>query len=129
MAQVQAAGDGKNTKLKRDRLVLSSIDRGKFKPPSDVIVTHTGMCILVEIAAMQTDGFKLMLTKDKLIVSGTRQLPDVTESCSYQQVEIESGEFRLAYALPKRVDDERVTADYQNGILRIELPWQASKAV
>jgi len=58
-----------------------------------------------------------------LVISGIRELPPIATHTSYHQVEIESREFRLEYTLAKPVDDAQVTADYQNGLLRIELPY------
>lgn len=103
--------------------MLRNRARGKFKPPSDVIETGDEFIILVEIASMEVDDFKLFLTDRKLVISGIRILPVIETSTSYHQVEIETGEFRLEYTLTKAVDDTKVTADYHNGLLRIELPY------
>lgn len=102
---------------------------GKFKPPSDVIETDDKFIILVEIASMEVDDFKLFLMNRKLVISGNRILPTIETSATYHQVEIEAGEFRLEYTLTKPVDDANVTADYHNGILRIELPYLPKKTV
>lgn len=104
-------------------------DHGKYKPPSDVIVADDKFIILVEIANMKVDDFKLSLLNRKLIISGIRKLPEITTNTSYQQVEIETGEFRLEYALDKPVNSEAVTANYHNGLLQVELPFMEKKAV
>lgn len=109
--------------------MLRNRDRGKFKPPSDVIATEDKFIILVEIASMEADDFKLSLMNRKLVISGSRTLPNIDDSTSYHQVEIETGEFRLSYELPKPVEDSQVTANYQNGLLRIELPYMPKKTV
>lgn len=103
--------------------MLKNRVRGKFKPPSDVIETDDRFVILVEIASMEVDDFKLFLMNRKLVISGIRILPAIETSTSYHQVEIETGDFRLEYTLSKPVDDEKVTAEYHNGLLRIELPY------
>ena len=71
--------------------------RGKFKPPSDVIETDNKFIVLVEIAGMDADEFRLSLLNRKLVISGNRILPAIDANTSYHQVEIESGEFRLEY--------------------------------
>ncbi len=109
--------------------MLRNRERGKFKPPSDVIATEDKFIILVEIAGMDANDFKLSLMNRKLVISGTRILPNIEDSISYHQVEIETGEFRLAYELVKPVDDTKVTANYDNGLLRIELPYLPKKTV
>jgi len=109
--------------------MLRNRDRGKFKPPSDVIATEDKFIIMVEIAGMDADDFKLSLMNRKLIISGNRILPNIDTSTSYHQVEIETGEFRLTYELARPVDDSKVTANYQNGFLHIELPYLPKKTV
>ena len=109
--------------------MLPTDETGKFRPPSDVIVADDKFIVRVEIAAMQTDDFRLSLLNRKLVVSGIRHLPDLDKAWSYQQVEIERGDFRLEFDLPRPVDEGRVGADYQNGILQIELPYQRGRNV
>ena len=109
--------------------MLAANEPGKFKPPSDFIETESGFVVRVEIAAMQAEGFRLSLLNRKLVVSGERQLGEVAKSRTYHQVEIETGVFRLEYRLPKPVDETQVTAQYQNGILHIQLPHLPSKSV
>lgn len=109
--------------------MLRNRDRGKFKPPSDVIEAEDKFVILVEIAGMDADAFRLSLLNRKLVISGNRTLPTIETSTSYHQVEIETGEFRLEYSLSKPVDDSQVRANYQNGLLQIELPYLPKKTV
>ncbi len=104
-------------------------DRGRYKPPSDVMTTDDRFIILVEIANMNVDDFKLSLLNRKLIISGIRKLPTIKANTSYQQVEIETGEFRLEYVLSKPVNSGQVTANYHNGLLHVELPFMEKKTV
>ncbi len=109
--------------------MLPQTEHGKFRPPSDVVATEEKFVVRVEIAAMQTDDFRLSLLNRKLVVSGNRQLRDIDQSTTFHQVEIETGEFRLEFALPKPVDEKQVVADYQNGILQIDLPYLSKRSV
>lgn len=109
--------------------MLGKREQGKFRPPCDVTATEDGFVIRVEIAAMQADDFKLSLMNRKLVISGRRVLPNIERYTLHHQVEIETGEFRLEHLLPKPVDDAQVTANYQNGILQIELPYRPRQSV
>lgn len=104
-------------------------DRGRYKPPSDIITTDDRFIILVEIANMSVDDFKLSLLNHKLVISGMRELPNIKGNTSYQQVEIETGEFRLEYVLNQPVNSGQVTANYHNGLLHVELPFVEKKTV
>jgi len=109
--------------------MLAKVDKGKFRPPSDVISTESGFVVRVEIAAMKAKDFKVALLDRKLVISGARQLPEVKTSRSFHQVEIETGEFRVEFALSKPVDAKKVTAEYQNGIMQVELPYLPQQSV
>jgi len=108
--------------------MLRNRETGRFKPPSDVLEVEDKFIILVEIAGMQSDDFKLSLMNRKLVISGTRTLPSF-EATAYHRVEIETGEFRLEFHLQKAVDAEYVTANYNDGLLRVELPYLPKKTV
>ena len=109
--------------------MLPKVDKGKFRPPSDVITTASGFVVRVEIAAMKAEDFKVSLFDRKLVISGARQLPEVKTSRSFHQVEIETGEFRVEFALSQPVDAEKVSAAYQNGIMQVELPYLPQRSV
>jgi HSP20 family protein len=109
--------------------MLRNRDQGKFKPPSDVIATEDKFIIRVEIAGMNIEDFKLSLINRQLVISGNRTLAHIDHRASYQQVEIETGEFRLSYALQQPVLENQVTANYQNGLLQVELPYMPKKTV
>lgn len=101
--------------------MLAKADKGKFKPPSDVIMTESGFIVRVEIAAMKAKDFKVSLLDRKLVISGARKLPEVKTSRSFHQVEIETGEFRVEFALPEPVDADKVTAEYESGIMQVDV--------
>ncbi len=109
--------------------MLPPDETGRFRPPSDLIATEDRFIVRVEIAAMRADAFRLALLNRRLVVSGHRQLPGLARASSYHQVEIETGEFRLEFVLPKPVEETAVSADYDNGILNIELPFRQSRTV
>lgn len=78
---------------------------------------------------MQADGFRLSLLNRRLVVSGHRHLPAIDKATKYHQVEIETGDFRVEFKLTRPVDEAEVSADYDNGILHIELPYLQGRSV
>ncbi|PJF38162.1 MAG: Hsp20/alpha crystallin family protein [Phototrophicales bacterium] len=96
--------------------------RRTFTPPTDIIELKDRLVVLVEIAGMRIDDFKVILQDAKhLIIMGQRQRPTF-ESPAYYQVEISVGHFRIDVQLPYAIDRERVEAHYADGFLRIDLP-------
>lgn len=100
-----------------------------WHPPTDVYRTDDRLIVLIEIAGMRENDFQVVLQNRLLTVSGVRhQLGDL-EDVAYHQMEIERGAFRTEIQLPWNVDRTRVSATYQEGLLRIELPRALSTAI
>jgi len=100
----------------------------RFVPPADVIETSESIVVLVEIAGMRGEDFRIALHNQRLIISGVRQRPEV-DATAYHQVEIGAGEFRLSVPIPWSIEEEGVTASYRNGFLRVDLPRQKAQRV
>lgn len=100
----------------------------RFTPPTDIIELEDQIVILVELAGMRADGFKIALYNQSLIITGTRERPPLPDA-AYHQAEIGFGEFRLAVPMPWLVEGDSVNASYRNGFLRIDLPRQEAQRV
>jgi len=101
----------------------------RFVPPADIIELDDRVIVLVEIAGMRSDGFKIALYSQELIISGTRARPDDENPTAYHQAEIGFGDFRLHIPITWSVAGEAVRASYNNGFLRVELPRQQARRI
>jgi len=77
--------------------------------------------VKVDLAGVKLDEVGIEVGTRQLAVVGERQVQE-TEGRVYQQVEIPSGPFRRVVELQVDVDPERATANYEDGVLKIELP-------
>ncbi len=99
-----------------------------FNPPTDVIELADRLLVLVEIAGIRTDDLKITLTHEQLVITGFRDRPQHSAS-AFHQVEIFFGEFRVDIHLPWPVDAEAVTASYDDGFLKVELPRRPARQI
>jgi len=101
--------------------------RGGFSPPVDVAYTSDPPRAIVtaELAGVEIDGLDLEIQGRKLILSGRRGPAEEGEV--YQQVEIERGGFRRIVELAADVQAEHAKANYEDGMLRVELPLVANQ--
>jgi HSP20 family protein len=123
----QSNSESKNNPLKEKRKTIVEtvgwqirIHSHAWSPPTDVFETETSFVVKVEISGMRDQDFSVTLDNNYLTVSGVR--PDVAERRAYHQMEIRSGEFSTAVALPGDVDTTHATAEYEDGFLTIILP-------
>jgi HSP20 family protein len=84
--------------------------------------------VKVELAGVDIETVSLEVAGRELVITGERPVQE-TEGRVYQQVEIEAGPFRRVVELSADVASEAARASYEDGILRVELPLQASGQV
>jgi HSP20 family protein len=89
-----------------------------WRPPADVCESDSTFEVTVDLAGIDQDDLDVVLFEDALIVEGSRRL--VTDpGVVYHVAEIRQGPFRLELRLPCSIDQERVDARYDQGLLRI----------
>ncbi|HKY55373.1 MAG TPA: Hsp20/alpha crystallin family protein [Anaerolineales bacterium] len=89
-------------------------------PPTDVYETEEAFVVKVEVAGMREEDFEVAIEDNVLMVSGNR--PDSNERRAYYQMEIRTGKFEIAIAMPAPVKVEMAVAEYKDGFLMIHLP-------
>ncbi len=100
----------------------------RWRPPTDVLETPTGLLVKIELAGMREDDIEVTLFDDMLVVSGTRaeeyaESADCrSQQCRFHESGVRYGEFRAEVYLPVPVDADRVTARYDSGFLYVTLP-------
>lgn len=77
--------------------------------------------VKVDLAGVDLSEVGIEVSGRHLAITGQRHVQE-TEGRVYQQIEIPSGHFRRVVELQVEVDADRATADYEEGILRIDLP-------
>ena len=79
------------------------------------------MVAVVELPGMRKEDIDISLHDGTLTISGERKR-ESTGGEKAQRTERYVGTFRRSIALPTRVDADKVTATYQDGILKVTLP-------
>src|SRR5690349_19387249 len=77
--------------------------------------------VKVDLAGVDLAEIGIEVSGRQLAIIGERPVQEI-EGRVYQQVEIPSGPFRRIVELQVDVDAEQATANYEDGILRIDLP-------
>jgi HSP20 family protein len=83
--------------------------------------------VKAELAGIDTASLGLEIRGRELIITGHRKPAD-PEGRVYQQIEIEHGPFRRVIALGADVAADSAKAVYEDGLLIVELPLEASHA-
>jgi HSP20 family molecular chaperone IbpA len=96
--------------------------REVWRPPTDVFETEGAFVVKVELPGMRDAEIEVTLDDSGLRISGVRPEQRDTPLKSYHQMGINYGPFELEVFLARPFDQERVTAQYDDGFLIVELP-------
>jgi len=97
--------------------------RRGFQPQCDCYRTEDppALHLVLELPGVDPAGVQIVASGTALVVSGARERPH-PDGARYRQVEIEYGAFERRIELAEDVDAAAVTATYEAGMLRLEVP-------
>ena len=96
----------------------------KFQPAADIYETPEALFIRMELAGLTKADISLTMHRQELVVSGRRRFTQGESVRKFHLLEIEYGNFERRFQLPRTVDETRVEAEYNHGILAIKLLWR-----
>jgi HSP20 family protein len=105
------------------RLSLTRDHEAHWAPNTDVYLCDTGLVIKVEMAGMQRENLELTADGNNLRVSGQRPDGCRAPHCKFLVMEIDYGAFETVIEVPEGCDVSRGKAVYQNGFLRVDIPF------
>jgi HSP20 family protein len=98
-----------------------------FTPAVDIFETDRGITVLADMPGVAADGIKIDLQDNVLALSGdVKPWEDAGESDVL--VEFEIGRYYRQFTLSEVIDQNKIDAKLENGVLRLNLP-KAEKAL
>jgi HSP20 family protein len=94
----------------------------RFTPSLNVSETDDGYEVSVELPGLKPDDVKVELSAGSLSISGEKQEKEEEKGKTFHRIERRHGEFRRTIQLPGAVQDDKVEAKFENGVLTIEVP-------
>ena len=94
---------------------------GTTWPRAELRDTGTDLVLEAEVPGMTDKDIQLTVTQDSLALAGERKA-DAPEGYSVHRRERVPQRFARSWALPTRIDVDRVAATVKNGIVTVTLP-------
>jgi len=91
-------------------------------PAANIIDLPEAFQLDIAAPGMKKEDFKINLENNILNISAEMEDEKNEEGKNYTRKEFYYGSFSRSFTLPKTIDLEKISADYQNGILKINLP-------
>lgn len=92
-----------------------------WNPNMDIYETKDDLVVLIEAAGLDEKSLTLHAVDNRLVLSGERKRLVDEEVIRYHQLEIPCMPFQKTIILPGTIDDSRVKAKYENGLLMIRV--------
>lgn len=93
-------------------------------PDTDVVESEDQIRVIAEIPGMNRDDLNVSLENNILTISGekTEEREEGSEKQNYHLSERRWGRFSRAFVLPREVEADEISANYQNGVLTVTVP-------
>jgi len=93
-----------------------------FVPALDVYETKTAVMIETPLAGINPKDVEVNVENGILTIKGESKKEHEVEEKNYYRKEVRSGSFYRKVDLPKAVKEDEVTAEFEDGILKITCP-------
>jgi HSP20 family protein len=90
-------------------------------PKTNVIENETEYILQIAVPGMNKDRFQINVEKDLLTLSAGNDEANTEQEVNYLRREFDYTSFSKNFTLPEDVDSERISANYENGILMVRL--------
>lgn len=122
------AFDGLLDRFFQNEFELNDLPKS-FRPQVDIAETEKAFEIEVSVPGINKEDFKIDFNEGKLTISGERKQSEEKDGKNYHTRETRYGSFARSFQLPDSVDEAKIKASYDNGILSLHIPKDEKKTL
>lgn len=100
---------------------------GQWNPAVDLYEKDDHYVLQAELPGVDKNDIKVDLKDRVLTLSGERTYDNEVKAENYYRKERSCGKFQRAFTLPADVDSDKITAEFKDGLLRVEIPKPEEK--
>ena len=93
-----------------------------WAPSIDLLDSRDNLTVKAELPGMKKEDIDISLHGNNLTIAGERKHEEEHKEGETCRSEMYYGRFQRTIALPHAVDSNRITANYKNGLLTVDLP-------
>ena len=101
-----------------DRELISS----SWTPSVDIYETENALVLSAEVPGVDEDDIEIRIEDNTLSIKGERKFEKETKEENYHRIERAYGSFYRSFTLPSYVDQDKIEAEHENGVLKITMP-------
>ncbi|MCJ7488053.1 MAG: Hsp20/alpha crystallin family protein [Candidatus Aminicenantes bacterium] len=98
---------------------------GTWAPSVDIYENENEVVLAAEIPGVDEKDVVIKVEDNNLTLRGERRFEKETQEENYHRIERSYGSFFRSFALPSYIDQDRIEAEHENGVLKIRMPKRA----
>ena len=93
-----------------------------WAPRIDVVETDDAFLFEFDVPGVSKEDIHVNLQDGILTISGERKTRELEETEDVVRVERVKGHFYRSFSVPSAIDEKKIEANYENGVLSLRLP-------
>jgi HSP20 family protein len=93
-----------------------------WSPAVDIYETDDEVVVKAELPEVNQKDIDIQIENNTLTLRGERKFNKETKKENFHRIERAYGTFSRSFTLPGTINQEKISADYKDGILRISMP-------
>jgi HSP20 family protein len=103
-------------------MTLHGVRFGRQYPAINLYQLEDEYLLTAELPGMRADELDVSIAGGILTLKGTRAQPENVPDDQFRRHERFHGAWQRSFSLPERVQEERLAAEFNDGVLKIHLP-------
>jgi HSP20 family protein len=95
---------------------------GFSKPRFNVSENDNEFIVEVAVPGFEKQDFNIEIKENALEISSEKEIKEEDKNKKYHYFGFSYGSFKKIYSLPDNIDKEKISANYENGILKVLIP-------
>ncbi len=93
-----------------------------WSPAVDIYETDDEVVVKAELPEVNQKDIDIQIENNTITLRGERRFNKETKKENFHRIERAYGTFSRSFTLPGTIDQEKISADYKDGILKISMP-------
>ncbi|MGB7297284.1 MAG: Hsp20/alpha crystallin family protein [Candidatus Aminicenantales bacterium] len=110
--------DAVSTARSEEKDMISS----SWAPAVDIYEDEKQLVLTAEIPGINEKDVEIKIEDNTLSIHGERKLEKETREENYHRIERAYGAFYRSFTLPNHIDQDKIQAEHENGVLKITMP-------
>ena len=93
-----------------------------WSPSVDIYETESAIIMNAEVPGIEEKDIEIKIEDNTLSLKGERKFEKETKEENYHRIERSYGSFYRSFTIPRYVDQDKINAEHDSGVLKITMP-------